>query len=160
MMRTTLIAVLLVAGCSDTDGGVTESTNELGLQVSRFDDTHLTGRMTTSLGAVDFTAETSADGVYEVQLDRGRGAFGSVVDWNSHTADFAAPSDFAMTEDDRFIITALASAVEEEIGKDTPLADNLFRQASLWGAHPVGAMILETIVADTERSWTTLCNGT
>jgi hypothetical protein len=150
--------LFLVMACAD-DREVDQTTNELGLEVTRLDDAHIEGRLTTSLGAVSFTAEAISDKLFEVQLDRGRGAFGSVVDWNQYTAEFAAPPDFAMTEDDRFIITALATAIEEEIGKQSPVTDNLFRQASLWGAHPVGAMILKTVVADAERGWTSLCSA-
>lgn len=155
-----ILAVAFLFGCSSTEVPQNAATtNELGLEVTRLDDGHVAGRLTTSLGTVQFTSELIGDKLYEVQFDRGRGAFGSVVDWNQYTADFAAPADFAMTEDDRFIITALATSVEEELGKDNPLLDNLFRQASLWGAHPVGPMILTTIVADAARSWTTLCSA-
>jgi hypothetical protein len=49
--------------------------------------------------------------------------------------------------------------VENEVGKDSLVTDNLFRQASLWGANPAGNVLLKHIVADPTRSWTTLCSA-
>lgn len=57
-----------------------------------------------------------------------------------------------VTDDDRFVLTALASAMEAEVGKDTHVADNLFRQASLWGAHPTGDVVLKPITGDAEAT--------
>ena len=64
-----------------------------------------------------------------------------------------------VTDDDRFVLTALATAVEAEVGKDTIVTDNLFRQASLWGAHPTGEIVLQPITGEAGHSWTTLCSA-
>ena len=53
-----------------------------------------------------------------------------------------------VTDDDRFVLTALATAVEAEVGKDTIVTDNLVRQASLWGAHPTGEIVLQPITGE------------
>ena len=53
-----------------------------------------------------------------------------------------------VTDDDRFVMTALSLAVEDEVGKTRSSTDNLFRQASLWGAHPLGEVILQPIAAE------------
>jgi hypothetical protein len=149
-----LIAGFLVA-CQDA----VPTSNDLGLKLTVLDDDHVTGRMTTELGVVDFTVSQPSPGQVEVRFDRGHGEFGTSLDWNTLSADFAWPDGMQITDDDRFVMTALATAVENEIGKDTRVTDNLFRQASLWGAHPVGDVILKPIVADPSRTWTTLCSA-
>lgn len=157
-MRIHTYAVLMsgfLAGCSSA----TPVSNDLGLKLTTFDDGHIAGHMATELGSVDFTVSQPATGQVDVQFDRGNGLFGSHVDWNAMTADFTSPTGMQVTEDDRFILTALATAVENDVGKDTVLSDNLFRQASLWGAHPVGNVVLTHLIADPTRSWTTLCSA-
>ena len=150
-----LAAMALLAGCQEP----TTSTNELGLKLTALDEGHVAGRMTTNVGSVDFVVEEPQPGQVEVRFDRGRGQFGTSVDWNAQTADFAWPDGMQVNDDDRFILTALALAVENEVGKDTLVTDNLFRQSALWGAHPIGDVILKPIVADGERGWTKLCSA-
>jgi hypothetical protein len=145
----------LLAGCQEPS----TSTNELGLKLTALEEGRVSGTMTTTVGSVDFIVEEPRPGEIEVRFDRGRGPFGTSVDWNASTADFAWPDGMRVDEDDRFILTALALAVENEVGKDTRVTDNLFRQSSLWGAHPVGDVVLKPIVADGERGWTKLCSA-
>lgn len=148
-----LIAMFLV-GCSGE-----ESTNELGLKLTQLDDGQVAGTMVTMSGAVDFVATETIEGEFEIRFDRGHGEFGTSVNWNAQTADFAWPSGMQVTDDDRFVLTALALAVEAEVGKTTRVSDNLFRQASLWGAHPVGDIVLLPIAGDSARGYTTLCSA-
>lgn len=155
-IKTALVSAFLLAACQDA--GPT-TTNEVGLKLTRFEDGHVTGRMVTTAGTVDFAVAESSPGVVDVRFDRGHGQFGSTVDWNTRTADFAWPEGMQVTDDDRFVLTALSLAVENELGKDSRATDNLFRQAGLWGAHPTGEVALQPIVADEERGWTTLCSA-
>ena len=139
MLKRSLVFALFVVGCQDA---VTTSTNELGLKLTTLDDHHVSGTMThpERLGVI----RRRRDGAEhrQVTFDRGAGEFGSTLDWNTQSADFAYPADMLVTDDDRFVLTALATAVESEVGKDTIVTDNLFRQASLWGAHPTGEIVL------------------
>ena len=150
-----IVFAALLAGCQEP----TTSTNELGLKVTTLEEGKVAGTMTTNVGSVDFVVEEPFVGQFEVRFDRGHGQFGTSVDWNAQVADFAWPDGMKMTDDDRFVLTALSLAVENELGKDTRVADNLFRQSALWGAHPAGEIILKPIVGDPTRSWTTLCSA-
>lgn len=157
MNRLTLMgACLCVAAACGQEAA--DTPNDLGLKLTRLEDNHVSGRLVTTAGYVDFVA-TAVDQVVEIRFDRGRGQFGSSVDWNAMTADFLSPPDMEVSADDRFVLTALATAVENELGKDSIATDNLFRNAALWGAHPEGRVILKPIVADGERGWTKLCNA-
>jgi hypothetical protein len=156
-IKSVMFVLVAIAGCQQNDAP--SSPNDLGLKMTAFDDGHVAGHLSTTVGAVDFTVYESQPGQVEVQFDRGAGPFGSSVDWNAMTADFAWPAGMQFTEDDKFVLSALAVAAETELGKDTLLTDNLFRQASLWGAHPVGDIVLGPIVGDPNRSWTTLCSA-
>jgi hypothetical protein len=149
-----LIALLLI-GCNEG----TTTTNELGLKLTQLDDTTVSGRMSTATGYVDFAAVETIEGQFEIRFDRGDGQFGTSVDWNAQTADFLWPDNMRMSDDDRFVLTALALAAENEIGKTTRVTDNLFRQASLWGAHPEGAITFKPIVGDATRGYTALCSS-
>jgi hypothetical protein len=64
---------------------------------------------------------------------------------------------FAITGDDRFLLKALSSALENDIGNEMQASDNLIRQANLWGHHPEGAVTMTEVVGDTSRGWTRLC---
>jgi hypothetical protein len=154
-IKTALMTTFLLAACQEA----APTTNEVGLKLTQFDDGHVTGQMVTASGIVDFAVAETTPGVVDVRFDRGHGQFGTTIDWNAQTADFAWPDAMQVTDDDRFVLTALALAVENELGKDTNVTDNLFRQASLWGAHPVGDVILKPIVADGERGYTSLCSA-
>jgi hypothetical protein len=156
MLKRPLVFALFVIGCQDA---VTTSRNELGLELTTLDDQTVAGTMTTQAGSVSFVVEQTAPNIVDVTFDRGAGKFGSTLDWNTQSADFAYPADMVVTDDDRFVLTALATAVEAEVGKDTIVTDNLFRQASLWGAHPTGEIVLQPITGEAGHSWTTLCSA-
>ena len=153
--RTCLLAAALCA-CQDAPS---TTTNDLGLRLTALDDSHVAGQMVTATGTVDFVVAETAPGIVEVTFDRGRGEFGTSLDWNTRSADFAWPEGMVITDDDRFVLTALAAALEAEVGKDVHVADNLFRQASLWGSHPAGEVRLTPITGSAERGWTTLCSA-
>ena len=68
--------------------------------------------MTTEAGSVSFVVEETAPDIVDVTFDRGAGKFGSTLDWNTQSADFVYPDDMIVTDDDRFVLTALALAVE------------------------------------------------
>ena len=154
--RTSLLAALVLAACQNAP---TTTSNDLGLKLTSLSDTYVAGEMVTTAGSVDFTVEETAPGKIEVAFDRGRGTFGTSLDWNTRSADFAYPAGMTVSDDDRFVLTALATAMEAEIGKDTAVTDNLFRQASLWGAHPTGEIVLKPITGDAAQGWTTLCSA-
>jgi hypothetical protein len=154
----TLGAVLL-AGCM---GEANEGQDglEVGITYKTVADNAVVGTFTTAYGSVEFKSIVSSDGVVDVSFDRGAGEFGSHVDWNTLTANFQFAEGFKITEDDRFLLSALASTLENELGRKTPAADNLFRQAGLWGIQTVGVVPTTHIVGDGERGWTTICGRT
>jgi len=153
MKRLGTALVLLFVGCS------TEATvNDVGISYRSVEDGLVAGTFKTAYGSVDFESIVTADGVVDVTFDRGAGPFGSHVDWNALTNDLVFADGFEITTDDRFIIKALASTLENDIGNTLPASDNLIRQATLWGHHPEGKPLLTRIVADAERGWTTLCD--
>ncbi|HEY5947157.1 MAG TPA: hypothetical protein VIV40_16755 [Kofleriaceae bacterium] len=161
-MKLTCAATVLglaLLGCSSETPVWSESTNEIGLDVTRLEDGLIEGKLVTQVGSVDFRSVMLEEGVFQISFQRDGRQFGSLVDWNLHTVDLQAPDGFQLTTDDRFVITALSSAVEEQIGKDMGVVDNLFRQSTAWGSHPEGALILTQIVSDSTRSWTTLCSA-
>jgi hypothetical protein len=148
------IVVLFAASCTTES----VSTNEVGITYRSVEDGLVDGTFVTAYGSVEFTSAVTSDGIVDVTFDRGNGAFGSHVDWLSLTNDLVAADDFAVTVDDRFMMKALASTLENDIGAAGPASDNLIRQANLWGHHPEGAILQRHIVADAERGWTKLCN--
>jgi hypothetical protein len=150
-----VVLAALVGACQDPN----TSTNEIGLKLSTLEEGRVAGTMVTTAGSIDFVVEEAQPGQIEVRFDRGAGQFGTSIDLNVGAADFAWPDAMKMTDDDRFVLTALALAAENEIGKDTRVTDNLFRQSALWGAHPVGDIIFKPIVANEERGWTKLCSA-
>jgi hypothetical protein len=156
MMYRSLVAALLLSACQESEP---TTTNNLGLELTTISDVRVEGTMTTMTGSVDFVVEETAPGIVDVSFDRGQGAFGTKLDWNTRSADFAWTDGMTVTDDDRFVLTALATAVEAEVGKDTIVTDNLFRQASLWGAHPTGDIVLQPITGEAGHSWTTLCSA-
>jgi len=153
MKRLGIAVVLLAAACT-TDAAV----NDVGITYTTVESGHVAGRFVTAYGSVDFDSTVLADGVVDVTFDRGAGPFGSHVDWTALTNDLVFGDGFEITTDDRFLIKALATTLENEIGNTMPASDNLIRQATLWGHHPEGAPLVKRIVADAERGWTTLCN--
>jgi hypothetical protein len=151
------LAALFLVACAGQEPST--SSNELGLAINQLDDSHVAGRMTTMVGSVDFVATETVEGEFEIRFDRGNGQFGTSVNWNDQTADFAWPSGMQITDDDRFVLGALSLAIEAEVGKTTRVTDNLFRQSALWGAHPVGEIVLAPIVGDPARGYTVLCSA-
>lgn len=147
------IATVLFAGCA----GQADTTNDVGVTYRSLQDNLVEGTLTTSYGSVDFRSAVVADGVADVTFKRGDAVLGAHIDFTKSTDEFSSPVGYQITKDDRFLISALASAIENDIGKETPASDQLFRHASLWGSHPEGKVLLTTITFDPERSWTTLC---
>jgi hypothetical protein len=157
MLKRSLVFAVALAACQDA---ATTSTNDLGLRLETLDDNTVSGTMSTTAGSVSFVVKQTAPNVVLVTFDRGDSkTFGSTLDWNTQSADFAYPQNMLVTDDDRFVLTALATAVEAEVGKDAILTDNLFRQASLWGAHPTGEIVLRPITGEAGHGWTTLCSA-
>ncbi len=166
-MRSILMAAVLglaVVGCANANatGEPTEGTgtasNELGLNVTTLSDGTVSGTMVTSAGTVKFNTIKTAEGVFRVEFDRGRGTFGATVDRNTLSADLFGPDKYQVDDADQFVMTALASALAEGIGQETPIRDNLLRTANLWAEYPVGKLTARHIQADPERSVTTLCS--
>lgn len=155
MNRLATIALLFAAGCTTE----AVSTNDVGVTYRIVEDGLIAGTFVTAYGSVEFTSAVTSDGVVDVTFDRGGGAFGSHVDWVSLTNDLVAADDFVVSADDRFVMKALASTLEnDDLGAAGHASDNLIRQANLWGHHPEGAVLERHIVADAERGWTKLCN--
>lgn len=148
------LSLLFLVGCTTTDA----TTNDVGITYTSVQDDLVAGTFNTAYGSVEFKSQVLADGVVDVTFDRGAGVFGSHVNWTTLTDDLTYPEGFAITNDDRFIIKALASSLENDIGNTMPASDNLIRQANVWGHHPEGAVAMKQIVADPERGWTKLCN--
>lgn len=162
-MRSILLATLAFGltamACTQQTADQTSSPNELGLEVSALQEDLVVGSMTTQSGVVTFRAERQADGVFKVSFDRGRGTFGTVVDWNKYEFDMVASEGMEITREDRFIMTALESTLDVQVGSKMPVTDNLIRQARLWAAHPVQQAMIGHHKADSARSWTTLCQS-
>jgi hypothetical protein len=152
----TLGALMLAAGCAGEAADGQEGL-DVGITYKAVSDNQVVGTFTTAYGTVEFQSIVTSDGVVDVSFNRGAGEFGSRVDWNTLTADLEFGEGFRITDDDRFLLSALATAVENELGRNTIAADNLFRQATLWGVHGVGAVAPTHIVADGARGWTTIC---
>ena len=154
-MRVTLASMLvLAAACAGEDSA---PPNEVGLSYTTVQDGLVEGTFVTAYGTLTFRSAVVADGIVDVTFDRGHGTFGSHVDWGKLTDDLQYPAGFKVTTDDRFLLKALSSAVENDLGVGSVASDNLIRQANLWGHHPEGDVINAHIAADPERSWTTLC---
>ncbi len=156
MMKLAVVAMLLtmVGACAGQDAG---TPNELGLQLTTYEDGHVEGTLVTTAGSVEFNSLEIQAGVFQVSLVRDSRQLITTVDTNQLTADVQAADDFQITRDDRFVLTALATSVEQELGKELKVTDNLFRVSTLWGEHPEGALLTRRIEADPERGWTTLC---
>lgn len=152
-MNRILVAIALVGGCAGEP-----TTNEVGITYRTVGDSLVEGTFVTAYGSVDFKSEVVADGIVDVTFDRGRGTFGSHVDWTTLTNDLVYPAGYAITDDDRFLLKALSSALENDLESAMPAADNLIRQTNVWGHHPRGPVVTTRIVGDGERSWTRLCN--
>lgn len=148
------LALLFIVGCSTTDA----TTNEVGITYNTVQDDLVSGTFDTQYGSVQFESRVVSDGVVDVTFSRGGESFGTHVDWNTLKADLVFDEGHQVTKDDRFLLKALSSALENDIGNEMPASDNLIRQSNLWGSHPEGAMVIKQIVADPERGWTKLCN--
>lgn len=162
-MRSALFGMMALGlsamACTQQTADGSSSPNELGLEVSALQDDLVVGSMTTQSGVVTFRAERQTDGVFKVTFDRGRGTFGTVVDWNKYEFDLVASDGMAITREDRFIMTALETTLDVQVGNKLQITDNLIRQARLWSAHPVAAAMVGHHQADTARGWTTLCKS-
>lgn len=160
-MRAALAVVLLTLGLV---GCATESptpAGSLGLTLYESSPGLVEGALRSPSGEVEFRSEQLEDGRVVVELWRDGAALRSVVDWERYEVDFDAPAGTEITREDRVVLLALAEAVQTELdAEDAPAVDNLVRQASLWGHHPIGPVVLDHVAADPERGWTTLCNGT
>lgn len=157
--RTAIAALFGMMGCIGSDEPAT-SDNELGLRLTQFDDDHVEGRLVTQLGDISFRGDRLDADKFRYEFDRGRGAFGSTSDLKTLTSEFHFPDGYAISEDDRFILDALALTVEAELGNTSPIIDNLFRHASLWGAHPVERVRFKRVqTVDPERGYTRLCTN-
>lgn len=152
-MKQFLLAIAVLGGCAGE-----QATNEVGITYRTVGDSLVDGTFVTAYGSVEFKSEVTADGVVDVTFDRGLGTFGSHVDWTTLTNDLVYPPDFAITSDDRFLLKALSTAIENDLGNAMPSTDNLIRQTNVWGHHPEGAVTTTRIVGDGERGWTRLCN--
>ncbi len=146
-------AAVLFAGCAQQ----ADSTNDVGINYRVVEDNLVEGTFTTAYGSVDFRSAVVADGVADISFQRGDALLAAHLDFNKGTDVFNTPTGYIVTKDDRFLMSALSSALENDLGKDTPASDQLFRHAALWGAHPEGKVLLSTITFDTQRGWTTLC---
>lgn len=148
-----LAAMLALAGCASD----APAPNSLGLTVTVLEDDRVEGHLATVYGDVDFSSVVLEDGTISVVFDREGTVFASHVDWASYTVDLESAPGTQITADDRFVLRALVSMLEADVGNTTPASDNLIRQGNVWGNHPEGAIMLQQIVADPERGWTTLC---
>lgn len=161
MKPSLLVAVALVAvGCATPTSESSTGKHELGLTMTRVSETEVVGTFETQVGAVAFTGTVSGDGVFDLRFDRGGHVLTSHVDWSKLENDLSISEGGTVTKEDRFVLKALSTVLEEELGKTTKLSDNLVRQAALWGGHPEGQLAIAHIKADPARGWTTLCNGT
>jgi len=148
------VALVFVVGCADE----AETTNEIGITYQTVTDDRVEGTFRTQYGTLDFKSVVVADGVVDVSFVRGDSRFGSHVNWETLTNELQFADGFEVTTDDKFLMLALTTALEADIGNQTPASDNLIRQSILWGHHPEGAIVQATIVADAARGWTKLCN--
>src|SRR6476620_1935060 len=98
-MRMNKVSALALAALLGACQEPTTSTNELGLKLSTLEEGRVAGRMTTSVGSVDFVVEEAQPGQVEVRFDRGHGSFGTSIDWNAQTADFAWPDAMKVSYD-------------------------------------------------------------
>jgi hypothetical protein len=144
---------------SDHPSGETD-TIEGKLSLTRVSDAEVTGSFATLIGSVSFSSVLANDDLVDVKFDRGGRVFASHVNWAKLENDLSVSPGTEVTAEDRSILQALSRAVENELGKTTRVLDNLARQATLWGLHPEGSLVIEHITADQARGWTTLCNGT
>ena len=150
-----LASVVGCAGASESESPGTGAQG-LGLELNVVSESSVEGTFRTPQGDVHFSSVVT-DGVVHVKLNRGVHTMTSDVDPVKLTNDLAISDGGEVSMDDRFVLTALASVVQEEIGRDGKAADGLFRQSSLWGAHPVGKLAIQHIQGDPKRGWTTLC---
>jgi len=153
-MNRVAVALVFVLGCSGTED---RATNEVGVSYTAVQDDLVTGTFETQYGSVQFESRVTSEGVVDVTFAKDERAFGSHVDWNALTVDLVVGDDHQVTNDDRFLLRALVSALEHDLGNEMPAADNLIRQANVWSIQPDGAVQRKQIVADPERGWTRLC---
>lgn len=148
-------AVIGLVGCAApaTDGPA-------ALRLDRADEHGVAGALVIGDREVPFASDVIAPNTYAVRFALRGGELGTDVDWEAYVAQPRAGASWAMTGDDRADLEVLARALDEEIDRADPAGDNLVRQAALWARHPEGGLVLDTIVADRVRGWTTLCNGT
>lgn len=154
MKTIALLALVCAVGCADDE----TSVNEVGITYTTVTDDLVEGTFRTAYGTLEFRSEVVSDGVVDVSFGRGDTRFGSHVDWGTLTNDLKFADGFQVTTDDKFLMLALTTALEADIGNQTPASDNLIRQSILWGHHPEGDVVQAKIVADAERGWTRLCN--
>jgi hypothetical protein len=160
-MRTLAAAIAVLAvGCATPSSESPSGKHELGLNLTRVSETEVVGTLETQVGSVSFEARVTESGVFDIKFDRSGRVLSSHVDWNKLENELAISGDAEITTEDRFVLKALSTVLEDEVGKTTKVTDNLVRQAALWGGHPEGKLAIAHIKADPARGWTTLCNGT
>ncbi len=160
-MRTLLAAALVAitgcAGATSDPAPTTESAEGLGLEVTEMSDARVQGSFKTAHGDVRFISEIT-DNVLHVTFDRGRTVMRSDYAFATMTNDMTMTPGTEVNAEDRFLMIALATIVENELGRDGKALDGLFRHATLWGSHPAGKLVRPHFVVDPNRSWTKLCS--
>lgn len=139
---------------------VTIREGESALTLSHVSETEVVGTFTTSAGAVAFSSAVVGEELFDVKFDRGGRVLASHVNWARLENDLSMSGGSEVSAEDRAILQALSTTLEAEPGNETKVWDNLVRQATLWGLHPEGRLVVRHITADEARGWTTLCNGT
>ncbi len=156
MNKMIAIGAVLLAGCTG-DANEGQQGLEVGITYKSVADNEVAGTFTTAYGTVEFKSIVTSDGVVDVSFNRGAGEFGSHVNWNTLEADLKFVDGLKITDDDRFLLSALSSSLENELDRKNIAADNLIRQATLWGVQVVGTSPKTHIVADGARGWTRVC---
>lgn len=130
------------------------------LRIDRADADGVAGAFVLPDREIAFSSTRTAARTFAVRFELPGGELGTDVDWDTLVAEPRTHLGWAMSLEDRADLDALARAVDHGLDRAEPAADNLVRQAALWARHPAGELVLDTIVADRARGWTTLCNGT
>lgn len=154
-----LATLALSVGCAGTPDDGATSGHQLGLNLTQVSDTVVVGTFTTAHGDVSFRSTANADGAH-VEFERAGRVLATDVDFAKFTIDLTAPEGAEITKEDRFVLRALSTVLEEgAIDRGTRASDQLVRQSILWGAHPEGKVVTKHVQADPKRSWTTLCSA-
>lgn len=148
------VAGLAGIGCAEPEAAPTE------LRLDHADADRVDGVLVVGDREVPFSSHATAEHVFAVRFALDGGELGTDVDWNAYTAMPRVGARWTMSASDRADLALLATALDGQLDRSAPAADNLVRQAALWDRHPEGELVLGPIAADRARGWTTLCNGT